>query len=330
MARPRLFISSTFYDLRQVRADLEHFIREIGFDPVLHERGSIPYGSEKKLEEYAYQEVGQSDLLVAIVGGRFGSPSIQTPYSISQAELKKALDLGKPVHIFVERSVHSEYSTYTHNKGRSDTEYHYVDNTRVFEFIEELYALPNNNPISTFETSADITTYLRDQWAGLFQRFLQEQRLRQEFSILEGMQSTMTTLNQLVTFLTEERRNKDVAIQDILLSNHPAFEAVRKAIGAPYRLFFSNRSEMVAYLTARTWAPIDEREWDHPQTEEWIHNDNPRQFRVLWVSKAIFDRNGKLKLLTPSEWKSASVRSEVRERAADEAPRDVDPDDIPF
>jgi len=330
MAKPRVFISSTFYDLRQVRADLEHFAREIGFEPVLHERGSIPYGSEKKLEEYAYQEVGHSDLLVAIVGGRFGSPSIQTPYSISQSELKKALELGKPVHIFVERSVHSEYNTYTHNKARADIEYHYVDNTKVFEFIEELYALPNNNPISTFETSSDITMYLRDQWAGLFQRFLQEQRLRQEFSILEGMQSTMTTLNQLVNFLTEERRNTDVAIQDILLSNHPAFEAVRKAISAPYRLIFSNRTEMIAYLTARGWTTLDEREWDQPHTEEWLHNDNPKQFRILWISKAIFDKSGKLKVLTPSEWKSIWVRTETRERAADDVPRDVDPDDIPF
>lgn len=27
MARPRVFISSTFYDLKQIRADLDNFIR---------------------------------------------------------------------------------------------------------------------------------------------------------------------------------------------------------------------------------------------------------------------------------------------------------------
>ena len=52
MARPRVFISSTFYDLRHVRADLEAFIRDMGYDPVLHERGAVPYGSDQALEEY--------------------------------------------------------------------------------------------------------------------------------------------------------------------------------------------------------------------------------------------------------------------------------------
>ncbi len=42
MARPRIFISSTFYDLRQVRYDIERSIRELGYEPVRHETGAIP------------------------------------------------------------------------------------------------------------------------------------------------------------------------------------------------------------------------------------------------------------------------------------------------
>jgi hypothetical protein len=37
MAKPRVFISSTFYDLRHVRADLERFIKDMGYEPVLSE-----------------------------------------------------------------------------------------------------------------------------------------------------------------------------------------------------------------------------------------------------------------------------------------------------
>ena len=47
MARPRVFISSTFYDLKQVRSDLERFVKDMGYDPVRHERGHIPYGSKE-------------------------------------------------------------------------------------------------------------------------------------------------------------------------------------------------------------------------------------------------------------------------------------------
>lgn len=44
MARPRVFVSSTFYDLKQLRAELERFIHSLGYDPVLNERGLVPYG----------------------------------------------------------------------------------------------------------------------------------------------------------------------------------------------------------------------------------------------------------------------------------------------
>lgn len=39
MAKPRVFISSTFYDLRQVRQDLDQFIMSLGYGNY-----SAPYG----------------------------------------------------------------------------------------------------------------------------------------------------------------------------------------------------------------------------------------------------------------------------------------------
>ena len=37
MAKPRVFISSTFYDLKQIRADLDNFILGLGYDVVRNE-----------------------------------------------------------------------------------------------------------------------------------------------------------------------------------------------------------------------------------------------------------------------------------------------------
>ena len=97
MAHPRIFISSTYYDLKSVRADLERYIKDRGFDPVLNERGQIPYGSDEKIEEYCYREIEHCDILVSIIGGRFGSSSSH--------EFKTAIGLGRPVYIFVEKFV---------------------------------------------------------------------------------------------------------------------------------------------------------------------------------------------------------------------------------
>lgn len=37
MAKPRVFISSTFYDLRLVRLELDKFLESIGYEPIRNE-----------------------------------------------------------------------------------------------------------------------------------------------------------------------------------------------------------------------------------------------------------------------------------------------------
>ena len=55
MARPRVFISSTFYDLKHVRASLDLFIEGLGYDSILSEKGDIAYTPDRALRE---QSVG--------------------------------------------------------------------------------------------------------------------------------------------------------------------------------------------------------------------------------------------------------------------------------
>lgn len=113
MAKPRVFISSTFYDLKQIRADLDNFIQSLGYDVVRNEEGAIPYGTNFKLEDYCYKEINSVDILVAIIGGRFGSESdVNSKYSISNQEIKTAIEHNKQVYIFIEKDVDSEYYTY--------------------------------------------------------------------------------------------------------------------------------------------------------------------------------------------------------------------------
>jgi hypothetical protein len=270
MAKPRVFISSTYYDLRNVRSDLERFIREQGYDPIMFERGSIAYGAEERLEEDCYREISTCDILINLIGGKFGSESSDSKYSISQNELKTAIKLGKQIYIFIEKSVHAEYATYVANKNVKGFTPTSVNDVRVFSFIEEVFALSGRNPIQPFEISQDIVAFLREQWAGLFQLLLQEHARQREVNLLERIESTADTLNQLVTFLTEERSKGDQAVKDILLSNHPLFPALRKTMKIPYPVFFKNLSEMEALLNARKTNPIDRKEWDNPNYREYV------------------------------------------------------------
>jgi hypothetical protein len=322
MARPRVFISSTFYDLRQVREDLERFIKGLGYEPVRHETGRIPYSKDEPLESSAYREIELCDIVVTIVGGRFGAESNDQPgYSITQSEIRRALERGIAVFIFVDRSVLAEYSTYQLNKDSKDTKYRFVDDVRIYEFLEFLHALPKNNPIAPFETNTDITNYLTEQWAGLFQRFLQQQQRASELGVLEEMNAVATTLRELVTFLTQEKQSGDAAIKSILLANHPAFRRLAILTKTPYRVFFSNRTEMEKWLKARGWSEIPPEHHDPDSVEEWTHD----KMGYLLFKTNLFDEDGRLKVFTEDDWYEDSIT--FAKPAKQSMPAD---DDVPF
>lgn len=41
MATPKVFVSSTYYDLQHVRNDIQTFLLELGYEAVMHDKGNI-------------------------------------------------------------------------------------------------------------------------------------------------------------------------------------------------------------------------------------------------------------------------------------------------
>lgn len=322
MAKPRIFLSSTFYDLRHVRDDLDRFIKDLGYEPVRHEVGSIPYGKDDAPEKYAYREVGLCDIIVCVIGGRFGTESRDGDgYSITQNEIRRALDLGIQVFIFVERGVLGEFSTYQVNKENTDVNYKFVDDVRVYKFIETLFKLPNNNPIAPFESTRDITDFLKLQWAGLFQRFLQEQQRLSEIKRIEEIKAVSNTLRDLVSFLTKERQEKDEAINSILFSNHPAFSRFASITNILYRVFFTTSNELSKWLSAIGFTSVDPLEYDSDSHYEWGREDG-----YIKVVEEIFDKDERLKPYSIEEWDDNWVLFVVPPAVAPPTQED----DIPF
>ncbi len=306
MAKPRVFVSSTFYDLRQVREDLDRFISGLGYETILFEAGDVAYGKDRPPEGYVHREIEMCDILICIIGGRYGTESQEQPgSSITQTELRTALDNQVQVFIFIEQNVFSEYGTYLINKETAGINYQFVDDHRVYEFIELVNDLPRNNPIQPFQTAYDIVEYLRNQWAGLFQSFLQDQKRRQEIRALEEMKSVSGTLEQLVRFFTEERKGGEDAIQQVLLASHPAFNRFQALTGTMYRVFFTDEFELNLWLEACEWTPVREAAYDQGSIREWINRERTEYIRL---SEEIFDENGKLKVYAEGEWKDRWIQ----------------------
>lgn len=320
MAKPRVFISSTFYDLRVVRNDLERFVKELGYEPVLFESGHVPYGKDDALEEYCYREINGCDIVITIIGGKYGTQSQDQKNSITQKELKTAIELGKQIYVFVEKAVLNEFRTYELNSHLDGFKTFAVNDVRVYTFLKEIYNLQAGNPIEGFETSADITRFLKEQWAGLFQRLLQESVREKEYNLIESLQATTTTLNNLVTYLSEEKtKGTEEAINNILLLTHPAFQIMKKIIGCTYPIVFYTVDDLKQILSERNFFEKEVHFLEDYRC--WEHDTNNVKTRIK-VDNIIFEGN-KLKIFTPDTWNNEWINYEIIDYYSND-------DDLPF
>jgi hypothetical protein len=299
MAKPRVFLSSTYYDLYQSREDIERFVRSLGYDCVRHESGAIPYARDAKLESAAYREVELCDVLVTIIGGKFGSESKDVEgSSITQNEITRALEKGIQVYIFVEQNTLTEYNVWKLNKGNDTIKFRYADDARIYSFLDKLYSLPQNNPITGFKTISDVTEFLREQWAGLFQRYLSNQQRLTEVAIVEDMRGVAATLREMVDFLSHSNQDKDEALQAIMSVNNPIFSRLANLTNTKYRVYFTNRDEMIAWLNARQYEPGEHDSYAEDSTEEWYNSSRG----WLEFKRDFFDENGTLINFNSSKW----------------------------
>lgn len=50
MAKPRVFVSSTYYDLKYARERLERFIKSYNMEPVLFESDEVYFNPNRKID----------------------------------------------------------------------------------------------------------------------------------------------------------------------------------------------------------------------------------------------------------------------------------------
>ena len=215
MGRPQVFISSTFYDLRHIRASLDSFVRQLGYEPILSEKGKIAYDPDIPLDESCYREAAAADIFVLIIGGRYGSPASEesieaTPKfyeryeSITKKEYATAVSKDIPVYILVERSVYAEYQTFRKNRDNENIDYAHVESINVFRLLDEILSQRRNNPFEQFDHHTDIEDWLREQWAGLFREYINRRSEQKQLASLSEQVQSLTSLNKTLERYLEQ------------------------------------------------------------------------------------------------------------------------------
>ena len=233
---PRVFVSSTYYDLKHVRERIEKFIDSYGFEPILFESDKVTYQHGKEIDYSAYYEVGLCHIMVLIVGGRYGSPSSQNKQeeerkkydedfiSITRKEFETAIQKNIPILIFIDKNVNSEYQTYKENQEYFDDLYSiksknnidikkfkfaHVDHINVFKFIDII----RSKPIKTFEKVEEIEAYIKSQLSGMFYLYLESLKRRTEdrkiLDTISELNNVTLRMNEMLSSVGKEILGKD-------------------------------------------------------------------------------------------------------------------------
>lgn len=181
---PKIFISSTFYDLKFVREDIADFVKGYRFEAILFENGDIGYVPGKPLDESCYHNISKSDMVILIIGGMYGSPATDETeddfkeyMSVTRKEFQAAKDAEIPIYVFILSEVDAEYWVYQKNydcieNQKKEIKFNTTKSINVFRFIMAVRSYPNV-VINTFRKTSDIKEYLAAQWAGHFLHYLE-------------------------------------------------------------------------------------------------------------------------------------------------------------
>ncbi|HCG5214960.1 TPA: DUF4062 domain-containing protein [Vibrio parahaemolyticus] len=222
MASPKVFVSSTCFDLGEVREQLRRFIRTFGFEPVLSEHGEVFFHPDLHTHDSCVHEVSNCQIFILIIGGRFGGEYVaDTNKSITNAEYEAAKRSGIPIFTYVRNTVLSNHHVYTQNKEK-DISYPAIEQQkhakRIFGFIDDVRRSPTNNAFEGFDDFQDIESHLRKQWAGLFYELLRTREVKAKIDatnhILEGLSQSGKKLEELVKSLyiasNEEEARREI------------------------------------------------------------------------------------------------------------------------
>lgn len=170
MQKLNVFVSSTCYDLNQIRVDLKEQIELLGHTPVLSEYKEFPINPNMNTVENCIEAVkNDADIFILVIGNRYGS-EIDTGRSITNTEFLAAKEKGIPIYIFIDKRILSILSVWKNNKEGDYSSF--VDTTKIFELIDKIR---NNTKLWSyeFEKAQEITSIIKTQLSYLFKNSLE-------------------------------------------------------------------------------------------------------------------------------------------------------------
>lgn len=162
----KIFLSSTVYDLIDIRAEISALLSNLKCMPCLSDDKLSSFNelpSQNSIETCLIN-LRASDLVIFVLNQRYG-PCLGAHFgniSATHLEYREAIKDNKSILFFVRDRLYADYHSYKKNGRKYDISYPWVNNEKdlkLFEFIEEhseLSETPRNNWVIPFTNSIDL------------------------------------------------------------------------------------------------------------------------------------------------------------------------------
>lgn len=161
----KIFVSSTVYDLLDVRAEVEELLREMGADPILSDSATSDFRvfPDKNSIETCLINVRESDYVLVILSKRYG-PSLEKAgfdnCSATHLEYRAAVEARRPILFYVRDRLESDLVIWEKNKDNVELSWVAPKDYPLFELIREHRPLSakkkRSNWCQTFRNSIDL------------------------------------------------------------------------------------------------------------------------------------------------------------------------------
>lgn len=164
--KPTVFVSSTCYDLKQIRADLKCFFEDqLGYEVLLSEYSTFPIDPNIGTTDNCLHIIDErADVFVLIVGCRYGNIT-ESGHSVTNLEYLRARAKGIPIYAFVDKTILNLLPVWRENPNMSFSST--VDTPKLFEFVDTFRSSDGIWSFG-FESAQSIIDTLRVQLGYLF------------------------------------------------------------------------------------------------------------------------------------------------------------------
>jgi hypothetical protein len=148
-----------------MRAELEAYLRDLGFLPILSERttSNFEVPGDRDAVATCLENVKRASAFVCVLSQRYGGRQPEWDnLSTTHLEYKTACDAGIPVHVYVRDRLRAEYEVWCNNPGATFTWISPGEHS-VFELMREHDARAKDrkgNWLTTYRSSVDLKVLL--------------------------------------------------------------------------------------------------------------------------------------------------------------------------